>query len=61
MGKPAQAAQPAQPGTPAPPRERFATQLQELSTMGFADEAANLTALQATDGSVDAALEARLL
>jgi len=56
-----QAAQPAQPGTPAPPRERFATQLQELSTMGFADEAANLTALQATDGSVDAALEARLL
>ena len=54
------AAAPGAPGTPAPPRERFATQLQKLSDMGFTDEAANLTALQATGGNVNAAVE-RLL
>ena len=54
------AAAPGAPGTPAPPRERFATQLQKLSDMGFTDEAANLTALEATGGSVNAAVE-RLL
>ena len=53
-------AAPGAPGTPAPPRERFATQLQKLSDMGFTDEAANLTALQATGGNVNAAVE-RLL
>ena len=44
----------------ATPQERYRVQLQKLQEMGFSDEEANLSALQATDGSVNAAL-ARLL
>ncbi|CAM9362613.1 unnamed protein product [Phaeothamnion confervicola] len=50
--------------TPAPaavnPEERFATQLTTLNDMGFGDRAANLRALIATQGNVNAAVE-RLL
>jgi hypothetical protein len=44
----------------ATPQERYRAQLQKLQEMGFSDEEANLTALQATGGSVNAAIE-RLL
>ena len=53
----------AAPAAPAPvqdPAVRFASQLQQLQDMGFSDQAANLAALQATGGSVNAAVE-RLL
>lgn len=43
-----------------PPTERYATQLRQLSEMGFTDETANLRALGATGGNVTAAVE-RLL
>ena len=43
-----------------PPEERFATQLQQLEGMGFGDRAANIRALTATQGNVNAAVE-RLL
>jgi ubiquilin len=42
------------------PSERYAAQLQQLQDMGFSDRAANLRALQATSGNVNAAVE-RLL
>ncbi len=42
------------------PAVRFASQLQQLQDMGFPDRAANLRALQATGGNVNAAVE-RLL
>lgn len=45
---------------PQDPAVRFASQLQQLQDMGFSDQAANLAALQATGGSVNAAVE-RLL
>lgn len=50
---------------PAPPSnqtpsERYARQLQSLNDMGFGDKAANLVALQATNGNVNRAVE-RLL
>lgn len=44
----------------ATPQERYRAQLQKLQEMGFSDEEANLSALQATGGSVNAAIE-RLL
>jgi ubiquilin len=47
-------------GLAATPQERYRVQLQKLQEMGFSDEEANLTALQATGGSVNAAIE-RLL
>ena len=40
-----------------PPAERFASQLQQLSAMGFTDEARNLTALGQTNGNVSLAVE----
>jgi len=43
-----------------PPEERFRTQLEQLASMGFVDRAANLQALTATGGDVNAAIE-RLL
>ncbi|RYH17179.1 hypothetical protein EON65_28955 [archaeon] len=52
------AAAPAAP--PVDPAVRFASQLQQLQDMGFGDQAANLRALQATSGNVNAAVE-RLL
>ncbi|KAL8432851.1 hypothetical protein Efla_007694 [Eimeria flavescens] len=39
-----------------PPEERFASQLQSLTDMGFIDRDANLAALQETDGDVNAAI-----
>jgi ubiquilin len=48
------------PGPVQDPAERFAAQLQQLQDMGFGDRAANLRALQATSGNVNAAVE-RLL
>lgn len=42
------------------PAVRFATQLRQLTDMGFSDEAANIRALTATSGNVNAAIE-RLL
>eukprot|EP00193_Tetraselmis_chui_P009470 CAMPEP_0177768520 /NCGR_PEP_ID=MMETSP0491_2-20121128/9766_1 /TAXON_ID=63592 /ORGANISM="Tetraselmis chuii, Strain PLY429" /LENGTH=507 /DNA_ID=CAMNT_0019285335 /DNA_START=343 /DNA_END=1866 /DNA_ORIENTATION=+ len=48
-------------GTPAAdPETQYATQLQSLSDMGFSDRQANIRALQATAGNVNAAVE-RLL
>eukprot|EP00112_Aurelia_sp_Birch-Aquarium-sp1_P024465 Seg776.3 transcript_id=Seg776.3/GoldUCD/mRNA.D3Y31 product=Ubiquilin-1 protein_id=Seg776.3/GoldUCD/D3Y31 len=43
-----------------PPEERFRAQLEQLAAMGFVDRAANLQALAATGGDVNAAIE-RLL
>ena len=52
---------PSQPPAPAQdPKEKYATQLQSLKDMGFINEAANLDALKATNGNVEAAVE-RLL
>jgi len=42
------------------PEERFASQLEQLASMGFTDRAANVQALMATMGDVNAAVE-RLL
>ena len=43
-----------------PPEERFRSQLEQLREMGFYDPQANINALIATNGNVNAALE-RLL
>merc|ERR1719341_381206 len=43
-----------------PPEERFASQLDQLASMGFVDRQANVQALIATMGDVNAAVE-RLL
>jgi ubiquilin len=40
-----------------PPETRFASQLQALNEMGFADSAANIRALMATGGNVNSAVE----
>jgi len=40
-----------------PPEQRFQIQLEQLSTMGFHDRAANIQALTATGGDVNAAIE----
>ena len=51
---------PAPAVAPLAPAQRFARQIQALNDMGFADEAANVAALQATNGNVNRAVE-RLL
>lgn len=43
-----------------PPEIQFSTQLEQLQAMGFPDNAANIRALQATNGNVNAAVD-RLL
>jgi len=43
-----------------PPEERFASQLDQLASMGFPDRQANIQALVLTSGDVNAAVE-RLL
>ncbi len=43
-----------------PPEERFRVQLEKLRDMGFPDQQANIAALQATSGNLDAAID-RLL
>lgn len=49
------------PGAPTqPPEERFRVQLDKLRDMGFTDQQANIAALQATSGNLDAAID-RLL
>jgi len=45
---------------PVDPVVRYAAQLQQLQDMGFADQAANVRALQSSGGNVNAAVE-RLL
>mmetsp|Transcript_13483 Transcript_13483/g.28849 ORF Transcript_13483/g.28849 Transcript_13483/m.28849 type:complete len:530 (+) Transcript_13483:163-1752(+) len=57
MGLPAGAARPA---AVADPETAYAQQLQQLQDMGFYDRQANIAALQATNGNVNAAVE-RLL
>ena len=57
---PSPAANPAQQAPAADPRVTYASQLQQLKDMGFGNEEACLTALQATGGNVEAAVE-RLL
>jgi len=47
-------------GLSAPPEERFRTQLETLASMGFVDQQANIQALTATFGDVNAAID-RLL
>merc|ERR1712079_911831 len=49
-----------QPNPEQPPEERFASQLDQLASMGFVDRQANIQALIATMGDVNAAVE-RLL
>merc|ERR1712232_812029 len=59
----AQAPTAAAPGTNALPdmaRVRFASQLAQLSAMGFCNEAAALRALQQHQGRVDAAIDTLL-
>lgn len=51
---------PPQPQSNIPPRERFATQLQELKNMGFYDEEENLRVLEACHGNINIAVD-RLL
>jgi len=46
--------------TTQPPEERFASQLDQLASMGFVERQANIQALVATFGDVNAAVE-RLL
>merc|ERR1711963_470617 len=48
------------PAAEQPPEERFASQLDQLASMGFVDRQANIQALIATMGDVNAAVE-RLL
>lgn len=48
---------PNQQSTIGNPEERFRVQLDQLATMGFMDRAANLQALTATGGDVNAAIE----
>lgn len=43
-----------------PPEERYSSQLEQLSAMGFVNREANLQALIATFGDINAAVE-RLL
>jgi len=49
-----------QGGLNSPPEERFRTQLETLASMGFVDRQANIQALMATYGDVNAAID-RLL
>ena len=50
----------AQRDTTLPPEQRYQTQLEQLASMGFVNREANLQALIATFGDVNAAVE-RLL
>lgn len=50
----------AQTDTNQPPEQRYRTQLEQLAAMGFVNREANLQALIATFGDVNAAIE-RLL
>jgi len=43
-----------------PPEEKYKDQIVSLENMGFVDKAANINALKATNGNVEAAIE-RLL
>eukprot|EP01068_Selenidium_serpulae_P007111 Selendium_serpulae@DN4611_c0_g1_i2.p1 len=45
------------PDANVPPEQRFAIQLRSLNEMGFQDRTANLEALVATDGDINAALD----
>ena len=45
------------PSDARPPEERFATQLEQLQTMGFVDGRRNLQALIVSGGNVNAAIE----
>lgn len=60
MGGLGGAAAPAAPAAPAdnrPPEERWATQLEQLSQMGFTQRQQNIAALQRTNGNVNMAIE----
>ena len=61
LSNPATGAAPsAVPAAVEPPSVRFATQLTQLQSMGFPDNEANLRALIATNGNINAAVD-RLL
>ena len=47
-------------GLNSPPEERFRSQLEQLANMGFPNRQANIQALIATNGDVNAAID-RLL
>lgn len=57
MGALGGGAPPAAPANQEPPEVRFQVQLQQLQDMGFYDAAANVRALLATGGNVNAAVE----
>lgn len=57
MGGMGAGAAPQQPANLPPPEVRFQTQLQQLQEMGFHDASANIRALLATGGNVNAAIE----
>lgn len=44
-------------GNARPPRERYATELNQLKEMGFTDEETNLQMLQQCNGNVNLAIE----
>merc|ERR1712110_860188 len=48
------------PADTRPPEERFATQVQQLESMGFPDKHSNLQALAQTNGDVNQAINALL-
>lgn len=50
-------AQAAAPQDSRPPEERYASQLEQLGEMGFINPQANIRALQACGGNVQAAIE----
>jgi ubiquilin len=50
-------ANPTAPADTRPPRERFATQLQQIKEMGFHDEETILQILTQTNGNVNLAME----
>ncbi|VDO53712.1 unnamed protein product [Onchocerca flexuosa] len=47
-------------GSTQPPEERYRSQLEQLTSMGFSNQEANIQALLATFGDVNAAID-RLL
>ena len=53
-------AAPAPTTPPVDPKVKYATQLEKMKEMGFSNEAANLEALQATNGNIEAAIERML-
>lgn len=57
FGGPASAPSPAPPADTRPPEERFASQLAQMTEMGFTDTAQNIRALQATGGNVQFAID----